>query len=151
MWENETKGDFVINRRLVGDTASVSSVSLSVVLKHPFQPLHHPLGYSVPLHGAEITLVLERLPKWKSFLTHPELILMCGEGLLWFTMNRFHENNNSQNGFCVLFISLIPVSRPMLDGCLGAGPEVLQPAEEDHDPWGEGWHEHCRHWWGTLH
>lgn len=41
--------------------------------------------------------------------------------------------------------------RSVLDGRLRAGPEVLQPTEEDHDPRGQGGHEHSRLWWRTLH
>lgn len=47
------------------------------------------------------------------------------------------------------FPALFP--RSMLDGRLRAGPEVLQPAEEDHDPRGERGREHSCHWRGTLH
>lgn len=43
------------------------------------------------------------------------------------------------------------VPRPVLDGRLRAGPEVLQPAEEDHDPRGQRGHEHSRHRRRTLH
>lgn len=41
--------------------------------------------------------------------------------------------------------------RSVLDGRLRAGPEVLQPAEEDHDPRGQRRHEHSSHWRRTLH
>lgn len=52
---------------------------------------------------------------------------------------------------CFLFHDYRLFVRSVLDGCIRAGPEVLQPAEEDHDSGGERGRKHSNHRRRPLH